>query len=193
MKIAINVAWIMTFGVLMGGCQAVDPWGERSPRRVEVIEAGEEAKDTERESETTPRPRETDRVERQVAFPEDEYAALEKTGNATITGRIALSTPSGVKYGSGAAISIAPVTTYSAEAAEMALAGKAVEPADPRARAYTHRTRADDRGFFRVNGLPGGDFYVSGSIQPSPNARPRIIINQVSVRNGQTVEVNLQR
>ncbi|MFC3392445.1 carboxypeptidase-like regulatory domain-containing protein [Aidingimonas halophila] len=182
--------------LILTGCQAIDPWQDRSTRRVEVIEAGEDAKDAERkepEPEAAPRPSEQQRAKRQVAFPEEEYAALEKSGNASIAGRISLNTASGVKYGADTTISVAPVTTYSAEAAEMALAGKAVEPADPRAQAYTHRTRTDSRGYFELNGLPAGDFYVSGSIQPSPGARPRIIINQVSVGHGQTVRVDLTR
>ena len=80
-----------------------------------------------------------------------------------------------------------------AQAAEQALAGRAVEPADPRAREYTHLTRTDDQGRFTVNGIPAGEFYVSGSVVDPASGERRIVIRQVSLGNGQRLEVNLSR
>ncbi|WP_136254617.1 carboxypeptidase-like regulatory domain-containing protein [Onishia niordana] len=131
------------------------------------------------------------RVPRQVSFPAQEYAALEKTGNASIRGRLYQHDKSGNPVpGTGETISIAPITTYSAEAAEVALSGRAIAPADPRAREYTHYARTDANGYFVANGLPAGDYYVAGRVSEL-NGTP--IINQVSVRRGQTVSVTLKR
>ncbi|OBX36767.1 hypothetical protein A8U91_01114 [Halomonas elongata] len=130
---------------------------------------------------------------RQVDFPEAEYAALEKTGNAALSGRLTLDTASGTVVGGGETISVAPVTTYSAEAAEQALAGRAVERADPRARAYTHTTRTDGNGYFMLRGLPSGNFYVSGSLVDPTSGQRRVIIHEVGLRDGQHREIQLNR
>ncbi|MHB0774996.1 carboxypeptidase-like regulatory domain-containing protein [Halomonas sp. WWR20] len=172
--------WILiTLGLLLTGCQAIGPGTENESQGPVIEEA---------------RP-ETTRVERKVAFPEREYAQLEKTGRSTLTGRIFITTPSGeVIYGAGETISIAPATTYSAEAAEVALAGGHIEPADPRAREYTHYAKADEQGRFKAQGLPAGIYYVAGSVsQPGSNTQRRIIINQVRIGENQTVQVELSR
>ncbi|TDR51010.1 hypothetical protein DFP85_12061 [Halomonas ventosae] len=178
--------WILPalLGLSLAGCQVIEPRypaGERE--RVEVIERGMEAP---RETE---RPDTTGRVARQVAFPAEEYAALEKSGSAVISGRLLL----GGRPVANRPVSAAPVTTYSAEAAEQALAGRAVEPADPRARAYTHTTRTDANGYFRLDGLPAGEFYVSGSGQDPSTGETRVVIRQVSLGNGQSRSVELSR
>ncbi|MCE8015381.1 hypothetical protein HOP62_04740 [Halomonas sp. MCCC 1A17488] len=179
-------AWISLalLGLLLSGCQMMEPGPP--PERIEIIEIGEPQRpDAERPDEQRPAP---PRVPRQVAFPAEEYAALPKTGSASITGRLSLNG----RPGAGETIAVAPVTTYSAEAAEHALAGRAVEPADPRAREYTHTTRTDGSGNFSLNGLPSGEFYVSGSMVNSRGER-QVILRQVSLRNGQRLEVNLSR
>ncbi|MBD3895141.1 carboxypeptidase regulatory-like domain-containing protein [Halomonas sp. ML-15] len=177
---------IAAAGLAASGCQLIDTTPGPPPERIEVTDVGTDA---ERAPDEGPPP---GRVAREVAFPEAEYAALEKQGSASISGRLTLDTASGTVVGRNSRVSVAPVTTYSAEAAEKALAGQAVEPADPRAQAYTHQASTDDDGRFTVNGLPAGDYYVSGSVTPA-DGRPRIIINQVSVSNGQRVNVNLSR
>lgn len=180
--------WILPalLGLSLAGCQIIEPRypaGERE--RVEVIERGMEAP---RETEGTERPT-TGRVARQVAFPAEEYAALEKSGSAVISGRLLL----GGRPVANRPVSAAPVTTYSAEAAEQALAGRAVEPADPRARAYTHTTRTDANGYFRLGGLPAGEFYVSSSGQDPSTGKTRVVIRQVSLGNGQSRSIELSR
>ncbi|SDL69993.1 hypothetical protein SAMN05192555_106134 [Franzmannia pantelleriensis] len=170
----------------VSGCQLIDTTPGPPPERIDVTDVGTQA---ERPTDEGPPP---GRVAREVAFPEAEYAALEKHGNASISGRLTLQTGSGTVVGRNSRVSVAPVTTYSAEAAEKALAGQAVEPADPRAQAYTRQASTDDDGRFTVNGLPAGDYYVSGSVTPA-DGRPRIIINQVRLSNGQRVKVNLSR
>lgn len=166
--------------LVLAGCQVVPP---APTERIEVIERGETRRDATTEPETTPR------AAREVAFPEAEYAQLEKQGTAVVSGRLTLSG----RPVANAGISVAPVTRYSAEAAEKALAGIAVEPADPRARAYTHTTRTDGGGHFRVTGIPAGEFYVSGAGADPVTGAPRVVIRQISLGNGQHREVTLSR
>lgn len=181
--------WILPalLGLALAGCQIIEPRypaGERE--RVEIIERGMEVPS---EPERAERPDTTGRVARQVPFPAEEYAALEKNGSAVISGQLKI----GGRPVPNAGVSAAPITTYSAEAAEQALAGRAVAPADPRARAYTHTTRTDGNGYFRLDGLPGGEFYVSGSGQDPSTGKTRVVIHQVSLGNGQSRSIELSR
>ncbi len=180
-------AWIPValLGLTLAGCQMMEPGPP--PERIEVIDIGDE-----RPPEVEPADPgrvAPDRVARQVAFPDREYASLERSGSAAISGRLTLN---GMP-GAGETVAVAPVTTYSAEAAEHALAGRAVEPADPRAQAFTHTTRTDGNGQFSLQGLPAGEFYVMGSVLTPGNGLRQAIIRQVSLRNGQRLEVNLSR
>ncbi|MBW6391204.1 carboxypeptidase-like regulatory domain-containing protein [Billgrantia antri] len=182
-------AWIplVLLSLLLAGCQMMEPGPP--PERIEVIEIGEPQRpDAEQPDERRTAPA-APRIPRQVAFPAEEYAALPKTGSAILSGRLSLNG----RPGAGETIAVAPVTTYSAEAAEQALAGRAVEPADPRAREYTHTTRTDGNGNFTLRGLPPGEFYVSGSVVNPANGQRQVILRQVSLRNGQRLEVNLNR
>ncbi|SFT86495.1 carboxypeptidase-like regulatory domain-containing protein [Halomonas saccharevitans] len=182
--------WILLIlvGLALSGCQIIEPRYPGGPsgqsERVEVIERGTRAPD-----ERAARPSADGRVARQVAFPADEYATLSKRGSAAISGRLTI----GGRPMADRSVSVAPITTYSAEAAEQALAGRAVEPADPRARAYTHTTRTDADGRFRLNGLPAGEFYVSSSARDPVSGQTRVIIQQVSLGNGQSRRIELSR
>jgi hypothetical protein len=173
-------------GIILTGCQGMAPVTTTQrlpPGDIEIIDVEP------REQPIQEAPPTRGRISRQVAFPTDEYAALEKSGSAVISGRLTLSG----RPITNRLVSVAPVTTYSAEAAEQALAGRAVEPADPRAREYTHTTRTDGNGIFRLTGLPPGDFYVSGSGQDPVSGETRVVIRQVSLGNGQRLEINLSR
>ncbi|MDR9440706.1 MAG: carboxypeptidase-like regulatory domain-containing protein [Halomonas sp.] len=181
--------WILPalLGLTLAGCQIIEPRypaGERE--RVEVIERGMEAPS---QTERAERPDTAGRVARQVTFPAEEYATLEKSGSGVISGRLML----GGHPVANRPVSAAPVTTYSAEAAEQALAGRAVEPADPRAREYTHTTRTDATGYFRLDELPAGEFYVSSSGQDPSTGETRVVIRQVSLGNGQSRSIELSR
>ncbi len=133
------------------------------------------------------------RVKRTVPFPEAEYAKLDKRGNATITGQLFIKTRAGDSvYGADEIVSVAPATTYAAEAAEAALAGKRLEPADPRAKEYTHYARTDSRGYFKVSGLPDGVFYIGGRVSVPGDGR-RAVIKQVRLDKGETKKIQLSR
>ena len=174
-------------GLLLAGCEILPP-APAPTDRIEVVDREVEPREAPERVEA-PREVPPGRVARQVAFPAEEYAALEKQGSAVVSGRLTL----GGQPVAGAGISAAPITTYSAEAAEKALAGIAVEPADPRAREYTHTTRTDGSGRFRISGLPGGDFYLSGAGPAPDSGEPRVVIRQIQLRNGQHLEANLSR
>ncbi|WP_110686466.1 carboxypeptidase-like regulatory domain-containing protein [Salinicola aestuarinus] len=134
-------------------------------------------------------------VARQVEFPADEYAKLDKQGSAAVQGRLTYTAPGGdTVIGADELISVAPATRYAAEAADVALSGRKIEPADPRARAYTHTARTNADGYFVVRGLPAGVFYVAGSVLlPGGDARSPIIIRQVELTAGQARDVDLSR
>ena len=77
--------WILPalLGLALAGCQIIEPRypaGERE--RIEVIERGTERPSEPEPAERAKRPATTGRVARQVAFPVEEYVALEKRGNA---------------------------------------------------------------------------------------------------------------
>lgn len=175
--------------LVLAGCEVVPP---APTERIDVIDRGETRRAPSQESTQESRqdePEPPPRAAREVAFPEAEYARLEKQGSAAISGRLTLSG----RAVPNAGISVAPITSYSAEAAEKALAGIAVEPADPRAREYTHTTRTDGNGHFQVSRLPSGDFYVSGAGSDPRSGKPRVVIHQVSLGKGQHREVELSR
>lgn len=186
--------WIVPalLGVLLAGCQTMDPrFPSGETQRIEVTESDPVAEPPppttrapSRSPSSTP-----GRVARQVAFPAEQYAALEKTGTAVISGRLTLSgTPLANRP-----VSVAPVTTYSAEAAEQALAGRAVERADPRAQEYTHTTYTNNNGYYRIGGLPSGQFYVSASGKDPVTGETEVVIQQVSLGRGEERNVDLAR
>ncbi|WP_136065832.1 carboxypeptidase regulatory-like domain-containing protein [Modicisalibacter radicis] len=171
---------IVLLGGLLAGCQGLMPGSDGEPP--EVVDRTDQAPGSAV-------------VERQVAFPADTYAKLEKRGSATIKGRLRYTTRQGrTIVGADEKVSIAPATEYSAEAADVALAGKRIEPADPRAREYTHYARTDGNGYFVAHGIPAGVFYVAGSVRlPDGQSRSPLILKQVRVGAGQTREVDLSR
>lgn len=134
-------------------------------------------------------------VKRQIAFPAEEYARLDKHGTSAVQGRLTYTTDAGqTLIGADETVSVAPATRYAAEAADVALSGRKIEPADPRAREYTHYATTDDNGYFVVRGIPAGVFYVAGSVlMPGGKSRSPIIIRQVELGDGQTRDVDLSR
>lgn len=177
---------IAMLGIVLTGCQAMAPSTTTQrlpPVDIEIIDREPREPLIE---ETPPTP---GRISRHIAFPANEYAVLEKTGSAEISGRLTL----GGQPIANRPVSVAPVTTYSAEAAEQALAGHAVERADPRAQEYTHTSHTNSNGHFRIGGLSSGEFYVSGSGQDPVTGDAQVVIRQVTLGNGQQLEVDLSR
>ncbi|MCM5704590.1 carboxypeptidase-like regulatory domain-containing protein [Larsenimonas salina] len=132
-------------------------------------------------------------VKRTVAFSPEEYAQLEKSGTATLKGQLFYQNEGLKVIGRDQRVSLAPATRYSAEAADAALAGKRIEPADPRARAYTHTATTDSEGHFTFTGLPSGVFYVGGVVRLPDGSMSPYILKQVRLGVGQTKTVKLTR
>lgn len=183
------VGILLAAAVGLSGCQSFYPGGPVERGTPEVIDRGAgQTPPPATPSKPKPPPK---RVERKIDFPADEYASLQKTGTAAISGRLSLSRAGGNVPGANEGISVAPVTSYSAEAAEQALAGRAVTAADPRAQAYTHNTRTNSDGYFVLRNLPSGTFYVLGSMIDPDTSKRRVAIQQISLSKGQKKEVQL--
>lgn len=140
-------------------------------------------------------------VERKVAFPVQEYEALEMEGSSTVKGQFFMTTRGGeVKYGAGRDIALTPVTSYTTEATQVAMSGRAIAPADPRAQAYTKKSIADGSGNFEFNNLPAGKYYVAGEMfweVPTGgyglSRQGGLIIRMVTVEEGETATLMLNR
>lgn len=187
-----RLAVIAFLALLITGCQSVSTTG--TSRAPEVIDIGEPDTPIEQPGPRDDQPTaDQARVPREIPFPADVYAQLPKSGSAVLSGRLTLNTPAGPVIGGGETVSVAPITKYSAEAAAQALAGRAVERADPRAREYTHTTRTDTNGYFQLRDLPPGDFYVSGTVVDPASGSRQIVIKEVTLRNGGHSEIQLSR
>lgn len=184
-----TMAAIVTLSLV--GCGTIAPTD--TTRQPEVIDIEDGTGPTEPPPETQEPPKDEGRVAREVAFNPEEYAQLPTTGTAAVSGRLSMEIGGGTVIGANEGVSVAPITTYSAEAAAQALAGRAVERADPRAREYTHVTRTDANGYFQLTDLPPGDFYVSGTIVDPTTGQRQIIIKETTLRNGHRTEVDLHR
>src|SRR5262245_40298090 len=88
-------------------------------------------------------------VER-IPFPREEYAALEKSGSAVVSGQAFLKTRGGdVKTAAGEEVYLNPVTSYSEQWYEVAYTGgRALTEADPSYSDYVQTTIADGDGRF---------------------------------------------
>lgn len=181
---------LLAAAVSLSGCQSFYPGGPAERGTPEIIDRGTGKTPPPSTPPSKPKPP-PKRVERKIDFPADEYASLQKTGTAAISGRLSLSSAGGAVPGANEGISVAPVTSYSAEAAEQALAGRAVTAADPRAQAYTHTTHTNNDGYFVLRNLPSGTFYVLGSMVDPDTSKRRVVIQQVSLSKGQKKEVQL--
>jgi hypothetical protein len=98
-------------------------------------------------------------------FPEAEYAALAKTGTATVTGQAFLKTRGGdVKTAAGNGVYLNPVTSYSKFAYDHRNSYDGLTPTDPRFVTYLRQTVADGSGRFTFKNVPDGEYYLSSSV-----------------------------
>jgi hypothetical protein len=136
------------------------------------------------------------------AFPSAEYAALPKTGTATVTGQAFLKTRGGdVKTGAGNPIFLEPVTSYSTFAYSHKDYSGPLTPPAPQLEQYKRSVIADASGRFTFRNVPDGNYYLSGRVSwevPNISKYTSYMSTQggdiwktITVKDGQSVEVML--
>ncbi|MBU1599373.1 hypothetical protein KKG61_04625 [bacterium] len=98
-----------------------------------------------------------------MAFPENEYQNLAKSGSAVVKGQAFLKTRGGdVKMAAGNDVILNPVTSYSNEWYEKYyIQGKPLVEPDSRVWNYVIRTVADGSGRFIFKNVPAGQYFVT--------------------------------
>ncbi len=139
-----------------------------------------------------------DTVIPRIAFPEEEYRRLSKSGNATIKGRIYVSDAYGKKiYGKQVRLYLNPVTSYSKQwYSESYIGGYKMEKADKRLYNYLKFTASNIEGKFAFYGVPSGTYYVIGMVKCGKacgydNPRNIRIAKEVTVSGSETESVDL--
>ena len=102
-----------------------------------------------------------------IPFPESEYNSLAKTGKATVTGHIYITTNSGSKvYGKQTRLYLNPVTSYSTQWYKKSyLGGAKMSKVDPRLFNYLKFTTSDSNGKFEFLNVPSGSYYLIGVVK----------------------------
>lgn len=98
-----------------------------------------------------------------MAFPEEEYTKLQKTGDCTVFGQVFLTTIGGnTKYSGGMPVWLFPKTSYSDEWYEQYYlkGNKGYFGDDHRVYEYTPQTKVDGEGYFELGNVPEGDYYI---------------------------------
>jgi hypothetical protein len=135
---------------------------------------------------------------RRMAFPEAEYLALPKTGNATVKGQAFLTTKGGdVKLAAGKRIILNPVTSYSLEWYERSyVPAVRMEEADAKLDTYIRTQVADANGRFVFKNVPTGEYFVTTTItwevptgyQGTVKVEGGIVAKRIKVNAGEEVE-----
>lgn len=102
-----------------------------------------------------------------IPFNESEYAAIPKTGDKIVTGKIFLTDQmEQTQVGSGSEISLEPVTSYSNQWFEVSYQNnRSLAAPDQRYAQYVLKTRADKEGNFTFEKVAPGEYYLSGLIK----------------------------
>lgn len=132
--------------------------------------------------------------EPRMPFPAEEYAKLNRSGSAKVTGQVFLKTAGGdVKFGAGNEVILNPVTSYSDEWYVRAFIGKAwLEDADVRLWSYAQKTISDGSGRFMFRRVPNGEYYVLSKVTWSVhgvNDQGGYLCKKISVVNSEDVDV----
>lgn len=135
---------------------------------------------------------------RRMAFPEAEYLALPKTGNATVKGQAFLTTKGGdVKLAAGKRIILNPVTSYSLEWYERSyVPAVRMEEADAKLDTYIRAQVADANGRFVFKNVPAGEYFITTTItwevptgyQGTVKVEGGIVAKRIKVNAGEEVE-----
>jgi hypothetical protein len=146
-----------------------------------------------------------------IPFPEEEYAALPKTGTGIVKGQAFLRTRGGdVKTAAGSEMRLNPVTSYSqqwysvnyeAYLLRQGTAGPVLGPPDPRLAKYILLTTGDGEGRFEFKNVPPGDYYLVTEVwweAPAGSGAYLVrqggpIVKRITVKNGEEQNVILTR
>lgn len=106
-------------------------------------------------------------VKMSIPFDERAFAFSLQQGTGVIAGQAFLKTMGGdVKLGAGNEVELVPLTPYIRERLALGtIAGKNIEPRDPRVNAYIRRTVADAGGNFEFTNVPAGEYVLYCLIQ----------------------------
>lgn len=131
---------------------------------------------------------------KRMQFPAQEYAGLQRDGTGVVKGEIYAQDTYGKKiYGQQTKLYLNPVTSYSREwYSQSYIGGRSMEKADKRLFNYLKFTQSNSKGQFAFFGIPSGSYYLIGTVTMS-NGKNLRIAKEVSVKNGQTVRVNLDK
>ncbi len=132
-------------------------------------------------------------------FPEAEYAALEKSGNAGVKGQLFMKTRGGeVRKGAGVRILLRPKTNYAMAAASGVRPGR-----DYRLSTYDRSTVSDGDGKFEFKEIPAGEYILSGHMTwsvfmpgtfgPIEQVQGGTVAEYVTVESGKVQEVMLTK
>jgi hypothetical protein len=107
-----------------------------------------------------------------MPFPEKEYQALSKSGNATVKGQAFLKTGTGdINTATGKELILDPVTSYSLEWFEKSyLTGKPMMQPDPRLSQFILKQVTDENGRFIFENVSPGEYFAVMVIHCEENA-----------------------
>lgn len=141
-----------------------------------------------------------------INFPANEYEALNKTGNATISGQLFMKTRGGdIKYGAGSTVWLNPKTSYSDQWYSVTVSNrfqvegfgvKKLSAADSRAAEYIIHTQADGFGNFTFNNVPSGEYYLVSGITweaPGGSLQGGFVVKIISVKDDDNIRIMLTR
>ncbi|MCJ0804021.1 hypothetical protein [Vibrio vulnificus] len=141
-----------------------------------------------------------------ITFPAHEYEALNKTGNATVSGQVFMKTRGGdIKYGAGSKVWLNPKTSYSDQWYSVTLSNrfqvdglgfKKLSDADSRLSGYIIDTQADGFGNFTFNNVPAGEYYLTSGVTweaPGGSLQGGLVVKLVSVNDGDNLKIMLTR
>ncbi|MBL8694084.1 MAG: hypothetical protein JNJ88_08305 [Planctomycetes bacterium] len=101
---------------------------------------------------------------RRASYDPQEHVPFERAGTASVSGRLWMYVPNGggkIDPCAGVAVSAVPATRYWTETVERQYRdGEELDNTDPRAFASRRATHADSQGNFRIDGLPGGTYFI---------------------------------
>ena len=133
-----------------------------------------------------------------IPFPVSEYKKLPTEGSSKVKGQVFMKTRGGdVKVGAGNEVMLNPVTSYSLQWYNASYKqGKPISQKDPRYDKYIFSTIADAQGNFEFTGIPGGEYFLVGSVTweaPTLGWQGGYIAKRIKISDGKVYRIILTR